>query len=102
MYCVADTAQRAVSNLQLAFNVLQAALVKLRLVLNASKTKFMIFTRARTAINENLSIKSTDGSTIERVSEYKYLSIWLDDTFSFKVHIDNLITKLRQKNWLSV
>ena len=88
---MADSAQLATKNLQLAFNALQVALVELRLLLNASKTKFMVFTR------DNLAIISSSGSSIERVSEYRYLGIWLDEKLSFKFHIENLITKLRQK-----
>ena len=41
--CSADTVQLAVENLQLSFTALQNALVDLKLGLNASKTKFMLF-----------------------------------------------------------
>ena len=37
------------------------------------------------------------GSSIERVTEYKYLAIWLDDKLTFKSHINKLVGKFRQK-----
>lgn len=97
IYCIADSVQLAIENLQLSFNALQDALIGLKLVLNASKTKFMVFSRARDIAYNNLHISTRNGSDIERVTEYKYLGIWLDDKFTFKYHIDNLANKLRQK-----
>ena len=67
----------------------------MKLVLNAGKTKFILFSRAKDI--EGLQITTTNGSNIERISEYKYLGIWLDEKFTFKCHIDNLTCKLRQK-----
>lgn len=72
--CLSDSVQLAVDNLQLSFSA-QDALVTLKLVLNASKTKFILFSL------ESLSINS----------------IRLDEIFTFKYHIENLIIKLRQK-----
>ncbi len=40
-------------------------------------------------------ISTTQGTNIGRVTEYKYLSIWIDEQLTFKHHIDNLVTKLR-------
>ncbi len=42
-------------------------------------------------------ISTINGTAIERVSEYKYLGIWIDDKITFKYHVSNLVTKLRQK-----
>ena len=47
LYCVSKSVTQAMDNLQQSFNALQLALIKLKLVLNADKTKFMLFTRAR-------------------------------------------------------
>ena len=41
LYCVADSVQLATERLQTAFNALQEAFFNLKLILNASKTKFM-------------------------------------------------------------
>ena len=56
----------------------------------------MTFTRART-LPEKVSIVTSGGLAVEKVSSYKYLGIWLDDKLSFKVHVDNLVTKLKLK-----
>ena len=38
-----------------------------------------------------------NGADIERVTEYKYLGIWIDEKLTFKHHIELLAGKLRQK-----
>ena len=42
-------------------------------------------------------LSTKDGSLIERVTEYKYLGLWLDDKLTFKFHINVLASTLRQK-----
>ena len=73
--------------LQAAFDTVQSWLSKLKLVLNATKTKMVLFsnTRNSTAILPN--IVTLQGSLIECVAEYKYLGFILDDPLTFKVHI---------------
>ncbi len=79
VYCFSDSATQAIENLQLCFNALQEALTDLKFVLNANKTKFMLFTRNKNVSYEGLHIHTVNGVDIERVSGYKYLSIWLDE-----------------------
>lgn len=95
LYTFASSVQEAVNYLQSAFNKIQNSLVGLRLVLNAKKTKFMIFTRSRTPCNA--AIFTMNGAQLEKVSSYKYLGIWLDDKLSFSTHIECLLKKLRPK-----
>ena len=86
--------------LQLAFDKIQLELAKLKLVLNASKTKVMLFSKARHFENidpDSLLITSANGTQIERVPAYKYLGLWLDQKLTFQLHIDQLAAKLRQK-----
>ena len=97
LYCIADSTQLAIENFQLSFIVLQKALINLKLVLNAGKTKCMLFSRARNASTDNLHLSTLSGSCIERVTEYKYLGVWLDEKLTFKYHVDILAFKLRQK-----
>ena len=59
VYCIAVTL--AMEKLQLAVNVLQDALVGLKLVLNASKTKCMLFSRAKTIDYDCLCICTVNG-----------------------------------------
>ena len=97
IYCNADSVQLAIDKLQLAFDTLQYELFKLKLVLNAKKTKFMVFSRTRNSDHTSLRISAKNGTDIEMVTEYKYLGIWLDNKLSFRTHIDNLASTLRQK-----
>ena len=97
IYCTADSVHQALRNLQQAFNTVQDELCSLKLVLNATKTKFMLFTRAKNVDYNSLHINAVNGDSIERVAQYKYLGIWLDEKLSFKFHIADLTTKLRQK-----
>ena len=57
----------------------------------------MLFTRATNFDHNSVHLYTKTGSEIERVTEHKYLGIWLDEDFSFKYHINELILKLRQK-----
>lgn len=54
----------------------------------ASKTKFMLFSKARDNGNRNICISTMQGLNIERVTNYKYLGIWTDDKLTFKYHIE--------------
>ena len=56
----------------------------------------MTFTRSRSkaAVPPILTL---EGTGIERVASYKYPGIWLDEKFTFNVHIENLLKKLRPK-----
>lgn len=76
LYTSASSLQEAVNYLQSAFNQIQNSVVGLRLVLNAKKTKFMVFTRSHTPCNS--SITTITGTQLEKVSSYKYLGIWLE------------------------
>lgn len=44
-------------------------------------------------------VTSLNGHSIERVSEYKYLDIWLDQKVVFKFHID-ILKQATTKNWM--
>ena len=90
LICVADSAQSAVEKMQLSFN----AVVSLKLVLNQTKTQLMLLSRARdTGHNSHnsqcISSQHISGSIIDKVSEYNYLVIWLDEKLTSKSHIDN-------------
>ena len=71
--------------------------IELRLVLNAAKTKLMIFSNGREVPVSPPSILSLQGCEIELMICYKYLRILIDDRLSFKPHVENLVRKLRLK-----
>lgn len=88
LHCVADSVHLAVEDLQRSFNILQGTLKDLRLVLNADEIKFMLFSRA----------SATDldyGLMIDKITEYKYLSIWIDEKLTLKFHTYNLVCWLK-------
>ncbi len=94
--CCASSVFSAFELLQSAFNVVQARLQSLKLVLNPNKSKIMVFAKAPYSNDNTLSVTTACGSTIEVVSNYKYLGFLLDRELSFKLHIENLL-KLRLK-----
>lgn len=57
----------------------------------------MLFSRARNVNHETLNLVTIEGSRIGRVTEYKYLGVWIDEDLTFKHHVNNLVTKMRQK-----
>ncbi len=75
---------------------LQKNLFKLNLVLNSKKTKFMLFTHSSN-VQDLPQIVTLYDQEIERVSCYNYLGFLLDEKLSFKLHVDNLVKKMRVK-----
>lgn len=71
--------------------------MQLKLVLNADKTKLMLFSNTKKVSQVPPLVFTLTGSVIEVVHSYKYLGIWLDDALTFKPHIDNLVKKLKLK-----
>ena len=72
------TVDQAMLEMQCDFVALQKALVCLELVLNAGKTKYMLFSNSHKKVSDGLHIYSLYGSSIDQVPSYKYLSIWID------------------------
>ena len=66
------------TNLQMSFNAIQLSFRGLQLLLNASKTKCMLFNRSLPAPARLSSISTLDGSDLEYVDNYKYLGVCLD------------------------
>ena len=57
----------------------------------------MLFTRLSPSSFINSSISTLNGMPIDRISNYKYLGIWIDDKLSFKIHISELTKKLKSE-----
>jgi hypothetical protein len=62
-----------------------------KLVINAIKTKWMLFTNKRNVDVPDIRLSD---AVIERVDAFKYLGFTLDTKLSFRLHIDNLSNKL--------
>ena len=97
LYCSASHIDSAINRLQLSFHMLEKQLSDLKLVLNCAKTKWIIFTKARSTDFNSLKLCSRNGTALERVTSYKYLGIWVDEKLDFKPHVNQLVKKLRIK-----
>ena len=69
----------------MSFNAIQHSFRDLQLLLNASKTKCMLFNRSLPTTARPTSITTLDGSDLEYVDNYKYLGVWLDCKLSFQI-----------------
>lgn len=72
------------------------SLLKLKMVLNSEKTRFMTFTHFHFKAVDH-TILTSAGSCIERITAYKYRSIWLNAKLSSNVHIEKFLNTLRPK-----
>ena len=63
------------------------------LLLNASKTSYIIF-RRRKYLSPNISPLVISGNVINRVSSAKFLGVVVDDHVNFKAHVDYNLKKL--------
>ena len=67
-----------------------------KLLLNISKTNYMLFSNRKNIMNEAINLK-IDESIINRVRECKFLGTVIDENLTWKPHID-LITSKISKN----
>ena len=68
-----------------------------KLTLNTKKTKFMVFgSKTRLRLCDDIPIL-INGDIIERVTEFKYLGIYLDETLNFDKHIKYVHNKASDK-----
>ena len=72
--------------MQKDISILQTWLSDNVLTMNTMKTKYMTFGKSRRQPDLNLR---ADGQIIERVREYKYLGLFLDENLKFDKHIDH-------------
>ena len=96
---VSPTLER-LTNLQTSFNAIQLSLHGLQLLLNAGKTKCMLFNRSLPAPARLSSINTLDGSDLDNykyVENYKYLGVWLDWKLSFQTHIKHRQSKIKSR-----
>lgn len=97
VYCFALSLVHAIERLQIAFDAIQNTLLQLKLILNVDKTKLMLFSKSRCRPQIIPSVVTGGGGVIEVVKSYKYLGIMIDDSLTFKPHVETLVKKLRLK-----
>jgi hypothetical protein len=73
LYTSGPSLDTVLTNLQTSFNAIQLSFRGLQRLLNASKTKCMLFNRSLPASARPSSITTLDGSDLEYVDNYKYL-----------------------------
>ena len=76
--------------MQTAFYTVQHTLCQLKPILNTDKTNLMVFFKARNRPLNLSPITTCQGKEIEVVTSNKYLGILIDDSLSFKLHIQQL------------
>ncbi len=74
-------------------------LFDLKLVLNADKTKFMLFSKSKSIPHNLLSVTTSQGLEIEFTSQYKYLGILIDDALSFGPHVQQPVKRCVLYAW---
>uniref|UniRef100_A0A8K9XPW6 Reverse transcriptase domain-containing protein n=1 Tax=Oncorhynchus mykiss TaxID=8022 RepID=A0A8K9XPW6_ONCMY len=97
LYTSGPPLDTVLTNLQTSFNAIQLSFRGLQLLLNASKTKSMLFNRSLPEPARPSSITTLDGSELEYVDNYKYLGVWLDCKLSFQTHIKHLKSKIKYR-----
>ena len=95
LYTSDPSLDTVLTNLQMSFNAIQLSFRGLQLLLNASKTKCMLFNRSLPAHARTSSITTLDSSDLEYVDNY--LGVWLDCKRSFQSHIKNLQSKIKSR-----
>ena len=81
IYSIALSADVAIQNIQSDVHTIEQALTDLKLLINPKNTKYMLFTRSSPSSLINSSNSTFNGTHIERVSNYKYLGIWIEKLF---------------------
>ena len=97
LYTSGHSLDTVLTNLQTSFNAIQHSFRGHQLLLNASKTKCMLFNRLLPAPSCPTSITTLEGSDLKYVDNYKYLGVWLDCKLSFQTHIKHLQSKIKSR-----
>jgi len=94
IYLACTTTHKIISELKVALAELLSWCTTNKLVINFSKTKWMLFSKSN---NKELSIAeelTVDDVVIERVKVFKYLGVYFDPSFSFTNHFEHVINKV--------
>ncbi|XP_059181664.1 epidermal growth factor receptor kinase substrate 8-like [Centropristis striata] len=97
LYATGPSPNTVIKTLQDSFLHIQQAFTHLKLSLNTSKTKVMWFCRKGAKPPPVLNITTSEGTSLDQVTVYKYLGIWLDSTLSFSNHISNIQSRVKAK-----
>ena len=91
----ASTSQELQKTLEHNFNLISDWYSDNRLTLNIKKTKLILAgSKTKLLKFEDFKLQSQDGREIDRVKSFKYLGVKLDEKWSWKPHIKDLLQKL--------
>ena len=107
MFADDSTIYKSHSNLRELFSVANTDLALLsewfksnKLLLNPSKTKYILFHHARKTPNtEGLELQ-INNETLQRTHTAKFLGIYIDDNWKWNNHIDHILTKVARSLYL--
>lgn len=88
IYCYRSALVQAIESLQKAFIAAQHSRLQLKLVLNADKNKIMLFSTSRKRPQTIPSVTTLQGTEIELVHKYKHQGVLIDDSLTFKPHVE--------------
>ena len=96
VYISKDNLPQIQASLQSDFIILQDWLLHNKLLLNKTKSYYIIFgTRQKLKSKPgSCVITCNDGSSLHKVDKIKYLGVWLDTELSFKLHIKQVLRKV--------
>ena len=97
LYTSGPSMDTVLTNLQTSFNAIQLSFHGLQLLLNAGKTKCMLFNRSLPTPTPPSSIATLEGSDLEYMDNYKYLGVCLDCKLSFQTHIKHLQSRVKSR-----
>ena len=95
LYTSGPSLDTVLTDLQTSFNDIQLSFRRLQLLLNARRTKCMLFNQSFSTPALLSRITTLDGSELEYVDNYKYLGVWVDCKLSFQTQIKHLQSKIR-------
>ena len=91
---LSDSNDILVANINKELESLTEWLSSNKLVLNASKTKFMLFHYPQRDVSHIKLNISFAGEIIEQVKEFNFLGLIISETMSWKPHIDKIASKV--------
>ena len=100
LYTSGPSLDTVLTNPQTSFDAIQHFFRDLQLLLNASKTKCMLFNQLFSAPARLPSITTLDGSDLEYVDNYKYLGVWFAPQYLY-LHIYHSSVYLRNCNYFA-
>ena len=96
MYFTASNTQEISSTLTSELTKVNDWLVDNSLFIHQGKTECVLFGIGCWLANANFSV-NIDGKELTRATEYKYLGVILDESLSWKAHVNYLISKVSKR-----